>query len=55
MTKSNMKTEKIEMRVDPEFKQAVKDKAESKGVTITRWIETVLRRSLKRKSPNKSG
>ena len=48
MTKVKQKTQKIEMRVDPEFKQSVKSKANSKNLTVTAWIEKILRRALKR-------
>jgi hypothetical protein len=50
MTKSKPnRSEKIELRVTPGFKAEVKEAAEGAGVTTTRWIETVVKKELKRK------
>lgn len=48
------RTEKIELRVRPEFKQQVYEAAEAEGESVSRWLERLIQKELRKGPVRKS-
>lgn len=43
-----VRTEKLDLRIDPAFKRLVYAAAQARGVTVTSWVEEALNEALRR-------
>jgi predicted HicB family RNase H-like nuclease len=47
-TAKSKKTEKIELRVQPELKDGIKEAAEAEKMTVSAWIQSILKNEVRK-------